>query len=72
MPGISLANDYGITPANFATRSDGRQLTLIAELFDKGRLTVDVEAYPLSEPKAAIEKSLARHGRGRIILDTAK
>lgn len=44
LPNMSLANDYGVTPANFATRSDGRQLSLIAELFDKGHLTVDVEA----------------------------
>lgn len=72
LPNISLANDYGVTPANFATRSDGRQLSLIAELFDKGHLTVDVEAYPLSEVKVAIEKSMGRHLRGRLVLDTTK
>lgn len=70
MPSMSLANDYGIAPANFATRSEGRQLALIGELFDKGRLAVDVETYPLSDAKAAVEKSLSRHGRGRIVLDT--
>lgn len=72
LPNMSLANDYGVTPANFATRSDGRQLSLIAELFDKGHLTVDVEAYPLSEVKVAIEKSMGRHLRGRLVLDTTK
>lgn len=72
MPNMSLANDYGVTPANFATRSDGRQLSLIAELFDKGHLTVDVQAYALSDAKAAIEKSQGRHLRGRLVLDTNK
>lgn len=72
MPNMSLANDYGVTPANFATRSDGRQLSLIAELFEKGYLTVDVEAFPLSEVKVAIEKSMSRHSRGRLVLDTTK
>lgn len=43
LPNMSLANDYGVAPANFATRSDGRQLSLIAELFDKGHLTVDAD-----------------------------
>lgn len=72
LPNMSLANDYGVTPANFATRSDGRQLSLIAELFDKGHLSVDVETYPLSEAKVAIEKSLGRHARGRLVLDTTR
>ena len=71
-PNMSLANDYGVTPANFATRSDGRQLSLLAELFDKGYLTVDVEAHPLSEAKVAIEKSMGRHLRGRLVLDTSR
>ena len=71
-PNMSLANDYGVTPANFATRSDGRQLSLIAELFDKGHLTVNVEAYPLSESNVAIEKSMGRHLRGRLVLDTKR
>ncbi|MBK5548843.1 NADP-dependent oxidoreductase [Pseudomonas sp. TH03] len=69
-PNMSLANDYGVTPMNFTTRSDGKQLSLIAELFDKGRLTVEVEAYPLSDVKAALEKSRGGHARGKIVLDT--
>ncbi|MCP2020984.1 UNVERIFIED_ORG: NADPH:quinone reductase-like Zn-dependent oxidoreductase [Pseudomonas reinekei] len=72
LPNMSLANDYGVTPANFATRSDGRQLSLIAELFDKGHLSVDVEAFPLSDAKVAIEKSMSRHLQGRLVLDTTK
>lgn len=71
-PSMSLANDHGVTPVNFATRSDGRQLSLIAELFDKGHLSVDIEAYPLSEAKVAIEKSMGRHLRGRLVLDASK
>src|SRR5450830_133631 len=69
-PNMSLANDYGVTPVNFSARSDGRQLALIAELFDKGHLSVAVEAYPLSDAKTAIEKSMGRHSRGRLVLDT--
>jgi len=71
-PNMSLANDYGVTPVNFSARSDGRQLALIAELFDKGHLSVAVEAYPLSDAKVAIEKSMGRHSRGRLVLDTTK
>jgi NADPH:quinone reductase-like Zn-dependent oxidoreductase len=72
LPNISLANDHGVIPAHFATRSDGRQLALIAELFDKGHLTVDVEAYALSDAERAVEKSLGRRLRGRLVLDTTK
>lgn len=71
-PNMTLANDYGVNPANFATRSDGRQLSLIGELFDKGHLTVDVETFALSDAQAAIEKSMGRHLRGRLVLDTSR
>jgi NADPH:quinone reductase-like Zn-dependent oxidoreductase len=37
-----------------------------------GYATKDVEAYPLSEAKVAIEKSLGRHLRGRLVLDTTR
>ncbi|NVZ23720.1 NADP-dependent oxidoreductase [Pseudomonas costantinii] len=72
LPSMTLANDHGVTPVNFATRSDGRQLALIAELFDKGHLSVTVEAYALSEAKVAIEKSIGRHARGKLVLDTTQ
>lgn len=72
LPSMSLANDFGVTPVNFATRSDGQQLALIAELFEKGHLKVDVEAYPLSDAKTAIAKSMGRRLRGRLVLDTAR
>lgn len=71
-PNMTLANDYGITPVHFATRSDGRQLSLIAGLFDKGHLTVEVETYPLSDAAAAIDKSLGRHLHGRLVIDTTR
>lgn len=71
-PSITLANDYGVTPINFATRSDGAQLSLIAELFDRGHLTVDVEVFPLSEAQRALDKSLSRRGHGRLVLDPTK
>ncbi|PTT28650.1 NADP-dependent oxidoreductase [Pseudomonas sp. HMWF021] len=71
-PSMTLANDYGVTPINFATRSDGAQLSLIAELFDRGHLTVDVEVFPLSEAQRALEKSQSRRGHGRLVLDPSK
>lgn len=71
-PSITLANDYGVTPINFATRSDGAQLSLIAELFDRGHLTVDVGVFPLSEAQRALEISLSRRGHGRLVLDPTK
>jgi NADPH:quinone reductase-like Zn-dependent oxidoreductase len=70
-PNASLANDHDVTAINFAARSDAQQLAHIGELFDQGRLSVTVEAYPLSAAKAAIEKSLGRHLQGRLVLDTA-
>jgi NADPH:quinone reductase-like Zn-dependent oxidoreductase len=71
-PSMTLANDYGVTPINFATRSDGAQLALIAELFDRGHLSVDVEVFALSEAQRALEKSLSRRGHGRLVLDPTK
>jgi NADPH:quinone reductase-like Zn-dependent oxidoreductase len=71
-PSMTLANDYGVTPINFATRSDGAQLSLIADLFDRGHLTVDVEVFPLSEAQRALEKSQSRRGHGRLVLDPSK
>lgn len=71
-PNMSLANDYGVTPMNFTTRSDGKQLSLIAELFDKGHISVEIEVYPLSDVKTAIKKSMGGHARGKLVLDTTK
>lgn len=71
-PDITLANDYGVTPVNFATRGDGGQLARIAELFDQGRLQVAVQAFPLSDAPQALEKSRGRHGHGRLVLDMAR
>jgi NADPH:quinone reductase-like Zn-dependent oxidoreductase len=71
-PNMSRANDYGVTPKNFATRSDGKQLSLIAELFDKGHLCVEIEVYPLSDAKVAIKKSMEGHARGKLVLDTTR
>ncbi|EZP25679.1 NADP-dependent oxidoreductase [Pseudomonas sp. RIT288] len=71
-PSMTLANDYGVTPINFATRSDGAQLALIAELFERGHLSVDVEVFALSEAQRALEKSLSRRGHGRLVLDPTK
>lgn len=69
-PNMSIANEHGITAKNFATRSDGKQLEIIAGLFDEGHLSVEVERYTLGDVKAAIEKSMGGHTRGKIVLET--
>lgn len=71
-PSMSLANDYGVNPIHFATRSDGKQLGLIAELFDKGQLKVTTEVYPLSEVKTAVASSMIGHVRGKLVLDMTR
>jgi NADPH:quinone reductase-like Zn-dependent oxidoreductase len=68
-PDADLAKVHGVSAKNFATRPDGRQLTTIAELFDAGQLSVEVEVFPIAQAEQAVEKSMAGHTRGKIVLD---
>jgi len=68
-PNAELAKVHGVSAKNFATRPDGRQLTAIAELFDAGQLSIEVEVFPISQVKQAVGKSMAGHTRGKIVLN---
>lgn len=71
-PDAELAKVHGVSAKNFATRPDGEQLAAIAELFDAGHLSVEVEVFPISQVKQAVEKSMAGHTRGKIVLNTSQ
>ncbi|WP_049895160.1 NADP-dependent oxidoreductase [Paenibacillus antibioticophila] len=69
-PSQENAEQYGVTAkfnTKFPTREDLQNLTnLIAE----GRITAKIDSiFPLNQADKALEKSEARHGRGRILLN---
>ncbi|MCX7078084.1 MAG: zinc-binding dehydrogenase [Pseudomonas sp.] len=45
------------------------QLRSWKELFDAGQLSVEVEVFPISQVKQAVEKGRAGHTRGKIVLN---
>ncbi|QRY77755.1 NADP-dependent oxidoreductase [Pseudomonas sp. PDNC002] len=71
-PNPELARVHAVQAKHFATRPDGLQLSAIAELFNAGHLQVEVETFALSQAQHAVEKSMAGHARGKIVLDTRR
>lgn len=71
-PDPELGRVHAVQTKHFATRPDGSQLSVIAELFDAGSLTIEVETFALSQARHAVEKSMAGHTRGKIVLDTRR
>jgi NADPH:quinone reductase-like Zn-dependent oxidoreductase len=69
-PSQEAAEAVGATGKNFAARPDGKQLQEVAALFEAGELKVETEVLPLSLAAHALQKSLAGHTRGKIVLDT--
>ena len=68
-PSEEAARSIGATGKRFATRSDGKQLAQIADLFNRGALNMEVETMSLSRAADALQRSLAGHTRGKIVLD---
>lgn len=68
-PDPRIAAEHGVAGKHFATRSDGRQLAQIAQLFDDGKLQVEVEIVPLSSAAQALALSRTGHTRGKLVLD---
>jgi NADPH:quinone reductase-like Zn-dependent oxidoreductase len=56
----------------FVVEPNREQLTELAHLADDGRLEVPIDrTYPLADAEAAFERSLARQGRGKVVLRIA-
>jgi NADPH:quinone reductase-like Zn-dependent oxidoreductase len=72
-PDAERARRSGVLTKHFATRSDGRQLSTIAALFDSGELVVEVETvFPLSRAADALHRNLTGHARGKLVLDATR
>lgn len=71
-PDARRAHEVGADGKHFATRPDGAQLSALAMLYESGRLRVEIEStYPLDRAGEAMAKSMARHVRGKVIIQTA-
>lgn len=68
-PSQEKAQKYGVTAkfnTKFPTYEDHQ---LIAQLIADGTIKAEIDSiFPLSETGKALERSEARHGRGRILL----
>jgi len=63
---------YGVRGVEFIVEPNRAQLIEIARLIETGALRVIVEAtFPLAEARAAFERSLGGHNRGKIVLRVA-
>lgn len=60
---------YGVRSVSYMSHPDGEELRKIGELFDAGKLKIDVSTVlPLSEAKKAQELSQTGHTQGKIVL----
>jgi NADPH2:quinone reductase len=60
----------GITHHAFSARAERRKLEKLSEMFDAGRLRVEIkEVLPLEEARKAHERVEAGHTRGKIVLE---
>jgi NADPH:quinone reductase-like Zn-dependent oxidoreductase len=60
---------YGVRAVSYMSHPDGEELRKIGELFDAGKLSVDVSmVLPLSEARKAHELSQGGHIQGKIVL----
>lgn len=71
-PDARRAQEAGAAGKHFATRSDGAQLHTLASLYASGKLRAEIDAtYPLADAGEAMAKSMARHVRGKVVIQTA-
>jgi NADPH:quinone reductase-like Zn-dependent oxidoreductase len=64
--------ERNITALYFVVEPNREQLSELAKLADDGRLEVAIDRiYPLADARAAFERSLARQGRGKVVLRIA-
>ena len=68
-PSAETAAKYGVRAANILVRPDGKQLTQITALVDKGKLKPNIDAvYPLAETAQAHMYVANGHTRGKVVL----
>jgi NADPH:quinone reductase-like Zn-dependent oxidoreductase len=61
--------EYGVRAVSYMSRPSGEDLRKIGELFDAGKLTIDVTTVlPMSEARKAHELSQTGHVQGKIVL----
>ncbi len=68
-PDQSLAEQHGVRAAFFAVQPDGRRLTEIAGMVERGEVSATVlEVRPLDEVKVALQENQEGHTRGKIVV----
>lgn len=68
-PDQSLAEQHGVRAAFFAVQPDGRRLTEIGGMAERGEVSATVsEVRPLDDVKAALKENQAGHTRGKIVV----
>ena len=71
-PPRAPADSRGLTSLYFVVKPNRDQLRALADLIDRGDLEPSVaEVFPLANARRAFERSLARHGLGKIVLHLA-
>jgi NADPH:quinone reductase-like Zn-dependent oxidoreductase len=71
-PSQTEAAARGATAARYTARPDGRQLTEIASLIDKGSVRVVVaERFPFDATANALERLAKGHVRGKLVVEVA-
>jgi NADPH:quinone reductase-like Zn-dependent oxidoreductase len=71
-PPRSPADSRGLTSLYFVVKPNRDQLRALADLIDRGDLEPSVtEVFPLANARRAFERSLGRHGLGKIVLHLA-
>jgi len=70
---VEKAATYGVRGVEFIVEPNRAQLIEIARLIEAGALRVIVEAtFPLPEARAAFERGLGGHNRGKLVLQVAE
>jgi NADPH:quinone reductase-like Zn-dependent oxidoreductase len=71
-PPVDVATNRGITSVYFVVEPRRDQLVQLARLADEGELRPTIDrVFALADARRAFERSLARQGRGKIVLEVA-
>ena len=71
-PSQELAEAFGIKSIYFVVKPNGKELIELTNLVDSGKLQPSIDkVFPLAKARQAFERSLIRHGVGKIVLRIA-
>jgi NADPH:quinone reductase-like Zn-dependent oxidoreductase len=71
-PSQELAEAFGIKSIYFVVKPNGKELFELTNLVDSGKLQPSIDkVFPLAKARQAFERSLIRHGVGKIVLRIA-